>query len=220
MFESIFTSDWLLTFDMNIYKFSEKLWLDGSAGSIMDGFWTFISHLGDDGTFFIILSVVLCLFKKTRKLGISTLFAIGFSSLFNTVILKDFFERARPYVMDNSNWQRISTDGWVYTMPFESLKEKSFSFPSGHTATAFAFSTGAFFADKKKSIPLYILAFLIGFSRIYIHVHFPSDVIGGMILGILFSIISSLILFKILNKPLEKLNAKCNFKLFPVDGDK
>ncbi len=211
MFESFFTSDWLLTFDMNVYKIVEKLW-----GTVCDPIMIFFTHLGDKGLFWIALAIVLMLFKKTRKLGLAALVALGVASLLNSIILKDFFDRARPYIMDPAHWERVATDGWHYTMPFEALKEKSVSFPSGHTASSFAAAIGIFYIDKKKGIVPLILAALIGLSRIYIHVHYPSDVVGGVITGVVFGLLACVILFKVFGKPLDKLNEKCHYKLFPV----
>lgn len=213
MFQEFFTSEALLTFDMEIYKFAEKLW-----GTVMDPIMIFFTHLGDEGIFWIALSVVLLLFKKTRKLGLASLVSIVCVSFMNSIVLKDLFGRLRPYLIDSACWERVATDGWHYTMPFENLKEKSFSFPSGHTATSFGAAFGIFYIDKKKGIVPLILAALIGFSRIYIHVHYPSDVIGGVITGILFSLIACLIVFKLFGKYLDKLNEKCKYKLFPVSA--
>lgn len=213
MFQEFFTSEALLTFDMEIYKFAEKLW-----GTVMDPIMIFFTHLGDEGIFWIALSVVLLLFKKTRKLGLASLISIVCVSFMNSIVLKDLFGRLRPYLIDSAYWERVATDGWHYTMPFENLKEKSFSFPSGHTATSFGAAFGIFYIDKKKGIVPLILAVLIGFSRIYIHVHYPSDVIGGVISGILFSLIACLIVFKLFGKYLDRLNEKCKYKLFPVSA--
>lgn len=218
---SFFTSDWLLTFDMNVYKLVEKLWLSNpTAAHIMDLFWTFITHLGDDGIFWIALGLVLCIFKKTRKIGFAALIALGCAAVMNNLFLKDFFDRARPYIMDPSNWERVATDGWVYKMPFENLKETSVSFPSGHTASSFAAATGIFYISKKKGIFAYILAALIAFSRLYIHVHYPSDVIGGIFVGIIFGLLACVFAFKVFGKLLDNINAKFNYKIFPEDKER
>lgn len=218
---SFFTSNWLLTFDMNVYKLAEKLWLSNpTAAHIMDLFWTFITHLGDEGIFWIAVGIVLCIFKKTRKIGFAALIALGCAAVMNSIILKDLFNRARPYVMDISNWERVATDGWMYKMPFEHLKEDSVSFPSGHTASSFAAAIGIFYIDKKKGILPLILAALIGFSRIYIHVHYPSDVIGGVFTGVIFGLLACVIVFKGFGWLLDKINAKFNYKIFPVEEEK
>lgn len=217
---AFFTSDWLLTFDMNVYKLVEKLWLSNpTAAHIMDLFWTFITHLGDDGIFWIAVGLVLCCFRKTRKIGLASIAALGCVAVLNNLILKDLFDRARPYIMDPANWERVATDGWKYIMPFEHLKEDSVSFPSGHTASSFAAAVGIFYIDKKKGIFPLILAALIGFSRIYIHVHYPSDVIGGMFIGIVFGLIACIVVFRLFGGVLDKINEKFNYKLFPVEKE-
>ena len=215
MFESFFTSDWLLTFDMKVYQFAEQL-----RGPVFDKIMVFFTHMGDGGYFWIALSIVLLLFKKTRKYGLAMAGALAVASLLNSIVLKSLFDRPRPYVMDIANWQRVATDGWMYEMPFESLKEKSVSFPSGHTASSFAAAIGVFYIDKKKGIIPLIVAALIGFSRIYIHVHYPSDVVGGVITGVVFGLLACVVIFKVFGGLLDKLNEKTNYKLFPVEGEK
>ena len=214
MFESFFTSDWLLTFDMKVYQFAEQL-----RGPVFDKIMVFFTHMGDGGYFWIALSVVLLLFKKTRKYGLAMAGALAVASLLNSIVLKSLFDRPRPYVMDIANWQRVATDGWMYEMPFESLKEKSVSFPSGHTASSFAAAIGVFYIDKKKGIVPLIVAALIGFSRIYIHVHYPSDVVGGVITGVVFGLLACVVIFKVFGGLLDKLNEKTNYRLFPVEGE-
>ena len=98
MFQSFFTSEGLLTFDMNIYKFAEML--KDHGGKILDEIMIFCTHLGDKGIFWIALALVLLLFKKTRKLGLAAMGGIVLVSFMNSIVLKDLFERARPYIMD------------------------------------------------------------------------------------------------------------------------
>ena len=72
----------------------------------------------------------------------------------------------------------------------------SYSFPSGHSSSSFAAATALFIMNKKTGVCAYVLAFLIAFSRLYNYVHFPSDVICGIILGIL----SALLIYFIFKK--------------------
>ncbi len=214
MFESFFTSEWLLTFDMKVYQFAEQL-----RGPVFDKIMIFFTHMGDGGYFWIALAVVLLLFKKTRKIGLAMAGALAVVAVLNNLIFKPFFDRPRPYVMDMAYWQKVAKDGWEYVMPFESLKEKSVSFPSGHTASSFAAATGIFYIDKKKGIAPLIVAALIGFSRIFIHVHYPSDVVAGVIAGVVFGLLTCVIIFKAFGGVLDKLNEKCKYKLFPAEGE-
>ena len=127
---------------------------------IMEG----ITFLADHGWFWITLSLVLLIFRKTRKLGFMCCFAIGCMFLINNVCIKHIVNRTRPYEV---------IQGLV---PLGNLPDDS-SFPSGHTAISFA-------------IPAVILAVLIALSRMYVGVHYPTDVLGGMAVGIVCACIS------------------------------
>lgn len=212
-----FTSEWLLSIDASIYTVVEKLW-----GDVMDQIMIFITHLGDDGIFWIVLGVLLCLFKKTRKLGIAALLGLGIVSGMNNLVLKPLFERIRPY--DPAMVEHWAKVGFEYIFPFDtSLQPKietfegghySYSFPSGHTASSIGAAVAMFCVNKKWGIAPVILAVLIGFSRIYLHVHFPSDVIISAIIAAIVGICVYLLVFKAFGKPLDKLNGKLNGKLF------
>ena len=210
-----FTSEWLLSIDASIYTAVEKLW-----GDVMDQIMIFITHLGDDGIFWIVLGVVLCLFKKTRKLGIAALLGLGIVSGMNNLVLKPLFERIRPYDPDMLPfWESV---GFNYQFPFNTdlqpsidhATHYSYSFPSGHTASSIGAAVAMFCVNKKAGIAPVILAILIGFSRIYLHVHFPSDVIISAIIATIVGICVYLLVFKAFGKQLDKLNEKMNGKLF------
>lgn len=219
MFDSVFTSDWLLTFDMKVYQFAENLFAGSKA---FESVMIFFTHLGDDGILWIALSIVLLLFKKTRKIGIAMAGALVMASFVNNIIFKKLlFARLRPYYMPYENWQRVATDGWKYSFPYlgTKLEEHSYSFPSGHTTSSFAAAIGVFYIDKKKGIIPLIVAAIIGYSRIYIHVHYPSDVCAGAITGIVFGLLACVLIFRVCGGLLDKLNAKTGYRLLPVEGE-
>ena len=194
---SVFTS-----FDWSVFQLVEKLW-----NPVLDAIMIFITHLGDDGIFWIALGVILCVFKKTRKYGVLLFLGLAFATVINNLVLKQIFERPRPF----------DFDGWPGEFIYPNLVEKphSFSFPSGHTSTSLGAATPLLIkANKKWGIPVFILAVLVGFSRVYVHVHYPTDVIVGMIVGIVAGILA-VVAFKY-GMPLAKkiLGEKIITKIF------
>lgn len=157
------------------------------GGAFFTPFFEFISVLGDGGLFLIAVSVVLILFKPTRHCGTAMLLALGIGALFTNLYLKVVIARPRPYVDESSVFYQI----WlVMGQHMESDK----SFPSGHTTAAFSAMTALFLmGDKRWSWTAYIFAILMGVSRIYLMVHYPSDVFGGIAVGLLAGSIGSVI---------------------------
>lgn len=145
------------------------------AGNFFTPFFKFVTFFGDKGLFFIILSLIFMLFSKTRKTGLAMLVAVGIGALFTNVIIKNLVARPRPYTLD------IYTDFHLFV---GGIIESEFSFPSGHATVSLTSITALFFGfNKKWSWIGFIFAFLIGLSRIYLIVHYPTDVIAGFIVG-------------------------------------
>lgn len=132
----------------------------------------FITMLGEAGWFWILLGVVLLCTKKYRKCGVAVLLALILDFILANVILKPLVARPRPcWIRDNIEL--------LVRVP------KDYSFPSGHTMASFASAGALLFTEKKFGIPAFILAALMGISRLYFYVHFPTDVLAGVLLGIL-----------------------------------
>lgn len=137
----------------------------------------FISYFGDClGMFFLVSTLLLCLFRKTRKIGIIVGVAIVFDAILINFILKDWIGRPRQF------WDLLSP---YYHMWIEAngTYHDSYSFPSGHTGIATAFGVGLFLGCKRK----YRWAFLLipplmAWSRVALFVHYPTDVIAAIIL--------------------------------------
>jgi undecaprenyl-diphosphatase len=147
------------------------------SGTVLTPVMEFISLLGKGGIFLIILSLCLLLNKKTRRTGTAMAIGLAIAALLVNVWLKVVIARPRPYADVNGLyyplWQMLG-----------SHTESDFSFPSGHTNAAFAAMIPVFvLGDKRKSWLALVFGFLMGVSRIYLLVHFPSDVIGGILTG-------------------------------------
>lgn len=138
----------------------------------MDPIMVFITSLGDRGIFWILVSLFLLINKKTRKAGILTLAALLLNQILGEGILKNIIRRERPYTTFSD-----------ITLLIKALS--SYSFPSGHTSSSFA---AAYVLSRylgRYGFLFWGIAVLMGFSRIYLFVHYPSDVLGGVLLGLL-----------------------------------
>ena len=157
----------------------------------------FISLFAEKGIFLILLSIFLMLFKKTRKFGICMFGAIGAGAILTNFILKDMVARPRPYMSGILEYK----DWWQYA---GMVTESDFSFPSGHTtAITAAMMSLVFMAKTKKKYWCILFIFLMGISRNYLMVHYPTDVIGGMISGLIAATVAyfiTLLIYKIIEK--------------------
>ena len=161
----------LLNIDGGVLLFIQEYIRNPIFNSIM----IFITNLGNGGMIWIAATVTLLIPKKTRRIGIMSAVALLGSLIINNEIIKNLVKRPRPFVTFTDLQIIIPTPS-------------QYSFPSGHTSSSFA--AAAVFArhlPKKLGIPSVVLAGLIGFSRLYVGVHYPTDVIAGVVMGILLS---------------------------------
>lgn len=154
---------------------------------IFDKLMVCVTSLGNAGWFWIALGVLLLLTKRYRKMGILILTALCFSLLFGNLILKPLVARERPC------WIKESIQ-LLIAIP------KDYSFPSGHTQASFASATAIASVNKRAGIAAFILAGLIAFSRLYLYVHFPTDVMVGIGIGILCGLLAGMIYKNVLNR--------------------
>lgn len=165
---------------ISVFDFKLLLWVQENVRTpILSAFFIPFTTIGNAGFLFIFIGVVLSFFKKTRRAGLTLLISLALSFILNDLTVKNIIQRARPY---NSYSQII---------PLVPPPGK-YSFPSGHTAAAFSSMVTLFFTKKKYAIPGLILAVIMGLSRIYVGVHYPSDVLCGAILGSVVAVIVSL----------------------------
>lgn len=138
---------------------------------VLDTLVPLVTHLGDGGWFWIALAVVLLIPKKTRKYGAAVAMALIFDLILCNVTIKPLVQRVRPYDIRQGIELLISAP-------------HDYSFPSGHTAASFAAAGALLFMKARGRIPALILAGVIGLSRLYLYVHYPSDVVCGAVLGL------------------------------------
>lgn len=135
-----------------------------------------ITLLGDAGIFWIAIAVVLMFFPKTRKIGFGMGAALLMGLVICNIMLKPMIARIRPY--------DYQLEHFGVTIKLLIDAQHDFSFPSGHTIASFEAATVILLHNKKFGIPAMVLACLIAFSRLYLYVHYPTDVIASVILGI------------------------------------
>lgn len=172
----------LSVFDNSILNFIQN----SCRTEFLDSAMKFISSLGNGGAIWIIIASGLIVSKKYRKDGLMILGALLLSALLGDIIIKGLVRRPRPCT-------------YIPVSKMLVQKPDSYSFPSGHTAASFA-AAGIFLLDiKKYRFPVTVLACLIAFSRMYLYVHYPTDILGGIILGMFCSyvIVKSVTLFTV-----------------------
>ncbi len=151
-----------------------------ATGGRLTGFFEAISLAGEKGAGLFLLGLLLFAFRKTRKTGFCVLGAVMLGAVATNFILKDLVGRARPFL----NLASAQYRGWWIFVG--SPAEEGFSFPSGHATATMAAMTVLFArGNKKLSWLWFVPALLMGVSRCYLMVHYPSDVLAGCLVGAL-----------------------------------
>ena len=138
---------------------------------VLDALMCAITRLGDAGIIWILLCAVLLILPRTRKSGAILMAALLVDLVVCNGILKPLVHRIRPFDVKTGVELLVN-------------RPTDYSFPSGHTAASFASVMALYLAGEKKLwIPTLVLAVLIAFSRLYLYVHYPTDVLGGIAVG-------------------------------------
>lgn len=143
----------------------------------LDVFFSTVTKLADSGIFWILLAVIFLFFKKTRKTGLMMGVALLCGLVVGNLTLKPLIGRIRPYDLNPDVTLLIG-------------KLHDFSFPSGHTLSSFEGATVLMIRDKRFGIPAMVLAAIIALSRLYLYVHYPTDVLAGAVLGAAFGFLA------------------------------
>lgn len=170
--------------------------LDWIQANLQSGFMDFlmpiITKFGDGGVFWILVALILLITPKYRKTGLAMAIGLVMGVVICNIILKPLVGRPRPYDFQMTEYGR--------EILLLVKRQSDFSFPSGHTIASFEACVPMLINDKKLGIPATILAVLVAFSRLYLYLHYPTDVLFSLVIGTLFGIIGTILAPKILNR--------------------
>ena len=189
-----------VSFDLPILE-----WIQANLQfAFLDFIMPIITVFGDAGIFWMAWAAVLLLIPKYRKTGIGMFLALMMGLVVCNLTLKPLVGRMRPYDYQinilGKTWEQILIGGKLLVET-----PHDFSFPSGHTIASFEAAVVILLGSKKMGIPAMILAVLIAFSRMYLYVHYPTDVIFSIFLGTAFALFGNYLAGRIMEKLPEKL---------------
>ncbi len=156
--------------------------------ALTDFIFPIFTYLGEFGLIWILLAVTMLFIRRTRKAGILILAAMLITFLTGELVIKNIVMRPRPCTA-------------FPDIPLLIPRPGSFSFPSGHSASSFTAAVMLFLFHKKWGCAALALAVLIAFSRVFLFVHYPTDILAGAILGTVLALIT----YRLLQRPLSKL---------------
>lgn len=189
-------------FDFSVFQWiQEHVWC-----AFLDAVMPIITVLGEGGWVWIVIAVLFLFMPKYRKAGVTMAFALILMLILNDGILKNVFARPRPF-----NFEPFEALYAVFPQGADGKPEllvglpSSFSFPSGHTSSSFAAAFAILLNKKwKAGVPALLLAALIGFSRNYLMVHYPTDVLFGALMGVLYAVLAYFLIARFVYPPFDK----------------
>lgn len=154
--------------------------IQGFASPALNSFMKTVTYFGEYKLMFLFVAL-LAAYKGTRRFGIQACIAQFFQAAIGPVLIKYLVQRPRPFLVDP-------------TLELIVKGPKSYSFPSGHSCTIFAFAFTLFFSDvdKKWKLLAFVLGVLVALSRVYLQVHYPTDVLVGFLVGALAGVLGKL----------------------------
>lgn len=173
------------------FEFAFLDWLQQFHNPVLDALAVFLNYAGEHGEIWIAFTLLLLLFRRTRKAGCAMATALVLYLVAGDSILKPLFARPRPCDVNTAITILVK-------------RPHGHSFPSGHTASAFAAAFALWLQNRKLGVPALVLAAFIAFTRLYLYVHFPTDVLGGLVLGLALGALASWFVDSLANKPKKK----------------
>ena len=173
------------------FEFAFLDWLYQFRNPVMNTISIFFDYAGAHGEIWIAFTLLLLLFRRTRKAGFAMAVALVLYMAAGHFFLKPLFARPRPCDVDTAITILVK-------------RPHGHSFPSGHTASAFAAAFALWLQNRKLGVPALVLAAFIAFTRLYLYVHFPTDVLGGLVLGLALGFFASWLVDSLTNKSKKK----------------
>ena len=177
------------------FEFAFLDWLQQFHNPVLDALAVFLNYAGEHGEIWIAFTLLLLLFRRTRKAGCAMATALVLYLVAGDCILKPLFARPRPCDVNTAITILVK-------------RPHGHSFPSGHTASGFAAAFALWFQNRRLGVPALVLAAFIGFTRLYLYVHFPTDILGGVALGLAVGTCGSLLADKTSNKWAKRSEVK------------
>lgn len=173
-------------------------WIQANLqSSFLDTVMPIITLFGEGGIFWIAWAAILLFIPKYRKTGIGMLLALIMGVLICNVTLKPLVRRIRPYDFQEQHY------GILINLLIDRMHD--YSFPSGHTIASFEAAVVLLLNDKRMGIPAMVICVLVTLSRLYLYVHYPTDVIFSIFAGTLFAFLGNALAPKVLDKlPVHK----------------
>ena len=173
------------------FEFAFLDWLYQFRNPVMNTISIFFDYAGAHGEIWIAFALLLLLFRRTRKAGFAMAVALVLYMAAGHFFLKPLFARPRPCDLNTSITMLVA-------------RPHGHSFPSGHTASAFAAAFALWLQNRKLGVPALVLAAFIAFTRLYLYVHFPTDVLGGLVLGLALGFFASWLVDSLTNNSKKK----------------
>lgn len=166
-------------------EYNFLIWIQNHRTKTLNIIFRIITHSCDFGTIWILAALIMIFSKKYSRTGFAAIISLTASLIVCNAVLKNIFKRIRPYDRHEMISRIIS-------------QKTDSSFPSGHSSASFAAAVTFLLSPQINilfGVAAVILAILTAFSRLYVGVHYPSDVAAGSLLGIIISIFVSIFIF-------------------------
>lgn len=166
-----------------MWELSVLEWFDSLHGSLLDPVMVGVTYSATSGLIWFVLGFLMTCSPRWRRCGVSVIVSVIAAYIVVDLVLKPLVCRERPFSVEDFQLLIPPPDSW--------------SFPSGHTASAFAGATAVLIHSRRWGCVAMAYAFLVGLSRMYLCVHWPTDVLAGAVIGIFVAVVAVWVLSRL-----------------------